>query len=127
MADPHVVTALIRKHAELAGELQELERQKRSIRQRLTHVDQTLKMVGYKGDFTEIAPRLRYRRMFRTRELKRLVLDIMRQSPEPLSNSQIAVLVIELKRWDSDNDELRALVSGKVKDVRKRLASGEAT
>jgi hypothetical protein len=43
MAEPHVVTALRAKHAELAGEIQAAEKRLAQLRADLVHLDATLR------------------------------------------------------------------------------------
>ena len=121
MADPHVITALVRKRAELSGELSEIDRQRRSVRSRIAHVDEALKLFGYGGDPKAIPAVRRRQWMFRRGELSRAVYDVLRTAAGPVPNSEIAAELIRRKGWDEADEELGALVAGKVKDVRKRI------
>lgn len=127
MADPHVITALVKKRGELAGEIQTLRRHRASARSKLTLVDKALKLFGYEGDPRAIRPRRRQLgRIFGRGELRRFVFDMLRGARGPLTNSAIAVLMIEAKGWDGSDTELLAAVAGKVKDVRKLIRTPRA-
>ena len=127
MAEPHVITALVKKRGELAGEIATLRRQRDLARSRLTLVDKTLKLFGYEGDPKAIRPRRRQLgRIFGRGELRRFVFDTLRGARGPLTNSAIATLMIQAKGWDEADAELLAAVAGKVKDVRKIVRTPRA-
>ena len=46
MADPHVVTALIAKRAEIDGEIERTEKRLRGLRDALEHIDETLRLFA---------------------------------------------------------------------------------
>ena len=46
MAEPHVVTALIAKRAEIDGEIERTEKQPRRLRDALEHIDETLRLFA---------------------------------------------------------------------------------
>jgi len=58
MAQPHVVTALIQKRAELAGQIDALQDQLRQAMIDVDHVDCTLRMFDPDVDLDEIRPKL---------------------------------------------------------------------
>ena len=126
MADPHVITALVKKRAELAGELAAHDRRRRAITDRLAHVDSVLALFGYEDDPKAIKPRGRAPpRMFKRCQLRRTVADIGRQLPELNDNRAIAVEVVSRMGWDHQNTELVDQVREKVKDVRKMKRAGK--
>ncbi len=57
MADPHVVTALVKKRAELAGLIEHLQSQVRESVLALDNVEATLRIFAPDIDLDEIAPR----------------------------------------------------------------------
>lgn len=57
MAEPHVVSALIKKRAEITGSIAALERQIRDKQHALAHVDATLKIFAPEMKLTEIKVR----------------------------------------------------------------------
>lgn len=126
MADPHVITALVKKRAELAGELAARDRRRRAITDRLAHVDSVLALFGYEDDPKAIKPRKRAPpRMFKRGQLRRTVADIGRQLPELSDNRAIAIEVVSRMGWDHQNTELVDHVREKVKDVRKVKLAGK--
>lgn len=122
MADPHVITALVKKRSELAGELLEAERRKQAIMASLVHVDSVLGLFGYQGEPSAIpARRKQSDRVFGRGELTRMIYDIGRERPELACNRDIAAEVMQRKDWDIENTGLVTMIASKVKDVRKRL------
>jgi hypothetical protein len=57
MADPHVISALRAKRAELAGLINSLERQLAQLRADLVHLDGVLPLLEPERDPTEIRPK----------------------------------------------------------------------
>ncbi len=123
MAEPHVVTALVAKRAELSGELTKLDERRAAIKAHLSHLDAVLRLFCYAGDPAKIKPRRKRNWIFRRGELQRMVLDIERQATKPLHRDDIPAEVLGRKGWTRDPDLLES-VSDKVKDVRKRAALG---
>jgi hypothetical protein len=124
MAESHVIHALVRKRAELSGEVAELKRQIRSIDEQIKHVDACLALFGYQHHPKGIKPvRPRPEPMFKQGQLKRMVLDIRRETGRPMLNRDIAVDVIRRMGW-TQTDELLTAITAKVKDVTKRLPNG---
>ena len=96
MADSHVVTALRTKRAELAGEIQAAEKHMAQLRANLVHLDATLRLFDPKAEPEAIPVKRPYRRRrwFSDGELPRRILDTLRKSPEPLSASDLAGLIV---------------------------------
>ena len=62
MAEPHVITAQVKKRGELAGELAEIDKRRREIAGRIDHVDYVLTMFGYGDDPKAIPARRKHSR-----------------------------------------------------------------
>jgi hypothetical protein len=54
MAERPVTYALIRNRAELSGEFIDLEKRRNAIRTKIVHIDSTLRLLGYWGDYFDI-------------------------------------------------------------------------
>lgn len=122
MENAHAISALKRKRAELAGDLIGLEKQRRAVCQRIAHVDATLRLFGFQGDPKDIPARVTQRpRMFRRGHLQRMVYAALRESGGQIRTGDIARTIIAQMGWDVGDNELVALITDKVKDVRKRI------
>ncbi len=122
MAELHVVTALVAKRAELSGKLENLDERRAAIKAHIANLDAVLRLFRYAGDPAKIKPRRKHNWMFRRGELARMVHDIEREATKPLHRDDIALEVLNRKRWAHDPDLLET-VADKVKDVRKRVVS----
>jgi hypothetical protein len=121
MAVPHVIKALGKKRASLLGEIAALERQIEAIRSKIKIINASLALFGYRGSGNEFKPyKPPHKTIFRTGQLKRMVLSVRREAGRPLTNQEIAVEVSRSLGWELTPDLLRAMAS-KVKDVTKRL------
>ena len=56
MAEPHVVTALVAKRAELSGELGRIDERRGAIKAHIANLDAVLRLFRYAGDPTKINP-----------------------------------------------------------------------
>ena len=115
MGQPLVLYALKRKHAELAGEIHRLVRE-------LDQVEGSLRRSGYQGDFSDIPPKLRKpKRLFGRGELRRLVIDILREKRCPPFNAHIAAEIVRAKGWSVKDGLLHRQMVDRVKAVRNGL------
>ncbi|MCC2689631.1 MAG: uncharacterized protein K0S21_2434, partial [Rhizobiaceae bacterium] len=95
MTEPHVVSALKAKRAELAGEVQAAEKRVDQLRADLVHIDAVLRLFDPTTEAADIPVRRPYRRKgwFSDGELPRRILDTLRMSSEPLSASAVTASV----------------------------------
>jgi hypothetical protein len=95
MENNHVISALRRKRAELAGLIPEAERRLASLREAVASLDGTIRLFDPVAKPEDIKPKRSYKRRtsFARRELPRLVADEVRKASAPLSAHAIAALV----------------------------------
>lgn len=121
MAGSHVISGLIAKRSELAGNLQRLDTDRKTLKDQIEHVDQVLAIFGYNGDPKLIGPVGKYDRLFNRGELKRLVGEILRTSDGPLTNREITIQIIQKRGWDAGNENLIERVTDSVRPARRGL------
>jgi hypothetical protein len=120
----HIVSGLIAKRRELAGIIDELQRQLDQYRADLTHIDGVLRVLAVDLDPETIRPKRVYRRnqYFARNELSRLCLGVLRTAAgEPLNTDAIAGRVIGAKGFNATDRVLRATIRDQVGDIVKRL------
>jgi len=120
----HVVSGLIEKRRELAGIIDQLQRQLDQHRADLTHIDGTLRVFASDLDPETIRPKRAYRRnrYFARNELSRLCLGVLRTAAgELLSTDDIAGRVIAAKGFDVGDAILRSAIRQQVGSIVKRL------
>jgi hypothetical protein len=120
----HVVSGLVAKRAELAGVIDQLQRQLDQHRADLTHIDGVLRILASDLDPETIRPKRAYRRnrYFARNELSRLCLGVFRTAAgEPVSIDDIAGQVIAAKGFDPADGILRAAIRDQAGDIVKRL------
>ena len=119
----HVVAGLIEKRRELAGIIDEVQRQLHQHRADLTHIDGVLRILAADLDPESIKPKRAYRRTryFARNELSRLCLGVLRTAAELLSTDEIASRVIAAKGSDAGDMILRAANREQVGSTVKRL------
>jgi hypothetical protein len=117
MADPHVISALRGKRAEVAGLIDSLERQLAQHRADLMHLDGVLRLFQPERDPAEIRPKqVRGRnRYFGRGELARLCREAFRDADSPLTVADLAASVIAAKGFDAGDAVLRKALGDLVK------------
>jgi len=120
MADSHVISGLKARRASIAAELDDLDRKRRLLLGNLRHVDATLKIMGFEGNPESIKTPRKRRAMFRRGELRRFVLDALRERGADISHKEIAQCILERMEWEDDG-ELLTLVANKVRFARKDI------
>ncbi|QHJ12694.1 hypothetical protein FX988_02952 [Paraglaciecola mesophila] len=100
MAESHVITALVSKHSELAGQIQHYQQEIARLNKSLGHVEATIKVFEPEYDLRTVSPKRTTgnARLFKPRECQMMVLDILRVASEPLTTTAITDKVQEPKR-----------------------------
>lgn len=93
----YAVCSLRAKRAELAGDIAQLELQLDHARRDLAKVDDILRILAPASDPTQIAPKkaIKYLNVFRQGELGRLIIGLLRAADSPMTNLEIARIVME--------------------------------
>jgi hypothetical protein len=96
MAEPHVITALVAKYAELQGQLQTNEQEADRLRIEIAHVEATIRIFRHDADLSLVAPRMPRNRnpWFRKGHCIRAAIDVLRQSQMPMSAREIALRLL---------------------------------
>lgn len=116
MAEPHVITALAKKRAELSGDIETTQAKLRQMILDLESLDKTLLMFDPDYRIEMIRPRA-----FRPPddwskrgEMTRIILGILRQATEPMTSSDIAVQLIAERALDQTDAKLQRLMTKRV-------------
>lgn len=118
MTEPHVISALVAKRAELSGKLLDLDRQKARLRSQVRNIDHALAIFGYVSEPRDITPVRPRQQLFKRREVPTLIRELERDGLD-LSNREAALLLIDRKGWDAENAALVAKVTEAVKSAKK--------
>jgi len=112
MAEPHVMSALRNKRAEMAGTVVQLEQQLVRQRADLSHLDATMRLFDPDIRPNEIRPRQRRARStwFHHGECLRLIYDELRDAPQPMTTRQLAERIMRNKAIPAADDRSRDLV-----------------
>lgn len=126
MAEPHIVTALRAKRAEISGHVHDLERRLARHRANLANIDATIRLFAPELNPDTIPPKRTYRRTryFAKGELSRRVLDILRKADghPSLATAAIASAIMTDKGFPPDEGALSAAVTEMAITVLRRLA-----
>jgi hypothetical protein len=124
MAESHVVSALVAKRSEVAGLIADLERKAAQQRADLVHVDAVLRLYAPELEADCIPSRAVRRRngWFKSGELVRMVLDILRIAPAPMSGKEIAAVVMVRRGLDLADMHSARLIGKLVNNALARQA-----
>ena len=116
MADPHVVTALRAKRAELAGDIEIATCRLQDLRAALRSLDETLCLFDPAAVPDAIEPKVwRPKADWAKRgEMSRLCLDIVRRASGPVCNRDIAIAFMTARGMDTDDARLVRLIAKRV-------------
>ncbi len=114
-----MISALVRKRAELSGELLGINKQRRAVMDKIDKVDAVLVTMGYTGWPEAIKPRRKQTRLFKRGRLKRMVLDIRRERPGLNHTLDIASEIVRRMKWNENDLVLLEAVAGKVSKWRQ--------
>jgi hypothetical protein len=124
MADPHVVTALRKKRAEVSGFIAELERKIARERTQLAYLDSTLRMFSPDTDPTLIPPKRPFRRTmyFGRNEISRRTLEFLRSAAgKPITTAAVTKAFMAEKALPIDDANLTTIVTLRVVKALRRL------
>ena len=115
MAEPHVVTALIRKRAEIAGKIEHTQTALRQLIIDLDNLDATVRLFKPDIDLEEIKPKPFPPRHAAFRgEISRIVLSALRQSDRSRTTHGLAQHVMAERGLDTADKRLMRLVGKRV-------------
>lgn len=106
MAETHVITALVKRRADLAGEIERTHENLRQLVIDLENLDATI--LQFKPDFRVEAIKPKAFRppkdWSRRGEMTRIILSILRQAAEPLTTRDIAERLEEMGIHESERN-----------------------
>jgi hypothetical protein len=121
MADPHVISALRKKRAELSGELTEAEKRTAQLRDDISGLDRTIRVFDPTAEPHTIRPILRRKKPtpIPRGQCSRAILDMLRTANDPMTAREIAAQLTARYQMDASNmNTMNALVA----KVRNTLA-----
>src|ERR1700732_972931 len=124
MAEPHVISALRLKRAEISGHIHDLEKRIARQRANLANLDATIKLFSPGTNPHAIPPKRPYRRTryFARNELSRLTQDALRTASGPLTSAEIAAAVMQAKGMPAGDAAFEEIVAARALIVLRRLA-----
>ena len=115
MADPHVLTGLIKKRAELAGQIEAAQTTLRMLVIDLDNLDATIRLFQPNIDLEEIRPKpLPPRHHAFKGEVTRIVLDTLRQSDKPMTSQELARHVMAERGLNTADKRLVQVIGKRV-------------
>ena len=131
MGEPHVISALSSKRAELAGIVSQLERQLGQQKANLAHLDATMRLFDPDIRPNTIRPKQQRARSawFRPGECLRLIYDELRDAPRPMTTRELAERIMAVKAMPMADDRQRELVQktilGSLNRAKQTIARSE--
>lgn len=112
----HVISGLVKRRAELSGDIEATQAKLRQMIVDLESLDRTLLMFDPEYKIECIKPKaFRPPEDWSKRgEMTRIILGILRQATEPMTSSDIAVLLIAERVLDQTDAKLQRLMTKRV-------------
>ena len=113
---PVVLHALVRKRAELAGQVEEGRAELRRLLAAIEHIDSTIRLFNLDVDIDGIKPKRRpapYAAGYG--EVTKVVLDSLREADEPLTSRELAMRVTAERGLNADDEELLNTMAKRVR------------
>ena len=103
MAESHVVSGLLSKREEIAGQITTIQAEIGRLQGALTHLDNTIKLFSPQYDLRTIKGKRTYTRSknFERGEAQRMTLDVLRELKKPLCSREIVDELLERKNIES--------------------------
>lgn len=108
----YVLTGLVKRRAEIAGEIDDAQNKLRALIKDLEHIDATLMIFDPQIQIAAIKPKT-----FRPPDdwshrgqMTRLILNVLRQTTEPMTTRDIAVQIMSERALDQDDMRLVRLM-----------------
>jgi hypothetical protein len=115
MENEHVISGLIRKRAELAGEIDALEGLMREKLIQLDHIDASIRIFDPDVDLEEIKPKpIPPRGQAGPGEMVRNVLTVLRKASAPMTSQEITIGLMTLRSMNIADKALVRTVSKRV-------------
>ena len=104
MADTHVISALVKKRAELRGDIIHYKQLITTLDKDLQTIDATIKIFDVDYDISSIKPVIKSRnRFFNNGEAKVLVLEVLKNSSLPISTDKISDIIATNRNLSFEN------------------------
>src|SRR5712672_1323683 len=128
MADPHVISALRDKRAELSGELIAAEKRIVELRADIDSLDRTIRVFDPTSEPHTIRPILRRKKptLIPRGQCSRAILDMLRQADGAMTAREIAVQLAARYQVDASKTDAMSALVAKVRNTlarQKGLAS----
>jgi hypothetical protein len=126
MAESHVVSGLLAKRGELAGEAEHCRREPHRLAGEWGHRDATIRVLDPHYDLGGIGPRTRRRgqRWFGPGECQRVVLEVLRDAAGPLSDQGVTMAIAGRKGLQDRPEALAALQRTTLAVLRRLAGKG---
>lgn len=113
MGDTFVITGLVAKRAELAGDIERTQADLQRMIRELEHLDATIRLFDADYQIEAIKPKtFRPPEDWAKRgEMTRIVLTILRQAAEPLTTRDIAFQLMQERALDTGNLNMLRLMT----------------
>lgn len=115
MADPHVLTGLVAKRSEIAGQIEHVQTQLRQLIIDLDNLDATIRIFRPDIDLEEIRPKpFPPRHAAFKGEIMRVVMGALRTADRPLTGPEITLQVMAERGLNTADPRLLKLVGKRV-------------
>lgn len=123
-----VVNGLVEKRAELAGEIKAAEQNLQVMRESLSHLDATIRLLAPEVELSRIGVKRRYSKnnLFGRGELSRAVRETLRDAQAPLSSKDISIAILAPRGLEHDAAAFKVTSAGVSRALWNMESAGQA-
>jgi len=114
MKNDHVFSGLMAKRAEIAGQIEAMQRDMRELVATIGHIDAAIRVFDPEADIEDIKSKLPPRFQAFKGEVSRLVLDALRKSVKPIPISDLTLTVAAGRGINPDDKPFMRVLSRRV-------------
>jgi hypothetical protein len=114
MKNEHVLSGLIAKRAEIAGQIERLQLEIRQLVVALDHVDASIRLFDPNVDLEDVKSRLPPRHMAFKGEVSRILLNTLRKATKPMPVSELALVVLSERGLSLDDKPFLVVLKRRV-------------
>jgi hypothetical protein len=114
MKNEHVLSGLIAKRAEIAGQIERLQLEIRQLVVALDHVDASIRLFDPDVDLEDVKSRLPPRHMAFKGEVSRILLNTLRKAAKPMPVSELAMVVLSERGLSVDDKPFLVVLKRRV-------------
>jgi hypothetical protein len=106
MGDTFLISGLTKKHKEIEGQIEYCHKEIARLSNALGHLRATIELIAPEIDLETLEPKEHRVRIspYKNGEVPRMIMDVLRESEQPMATNEIAYKIAEMRGLPTDKD-----------------------